>query len=48
MDYSPWGHKESDMTERLSLSLFHTIASVLSLMTEDPFIQQVSTELLQT
>ena len=21
MDYSPWGHKESDMTERLSLSL---------------------------
>jgi len=20
--YSPWGHKESDMTERLSLSLF--------------------------
>ena len=22
MDYSPWGHKESDMTERLSLSLF--------------------------
>ena len=23
MDYNPWGHKESDMTERLSLS-FHT------------------------
>ena len=22
MDYSPWGHKESDMTEQLSLSLF--------------------------
>ena len=22
VDYSPWGHKESDMTERLSLSLF--------------------------
>ena len=21
MDYSPWGHKESDMTEQLSLSL---------------------------
>ena len=21
-DYSPWGHKESDMTERLTLSLF--------------------------
>ena len=21
MDYSPWGHKESDTTERLSLSL---------------------------
>ena len=20
MDYSPWGHKESDMTEQLSLS----------------------------
>ena len=23
MDYSPWGHKESDMTEQLSLSLSH-------------------------
>ena len=22
MDYSPWGHKESDMTEQLTLSLF--------------------------
>ena len=22
--YSPWGHKESDTTERLSLSLFQT------------------------
>ena len=22
MDYSPWSHKESDMTERLSLSLY--------------------------
>ena len=22
MGYSPWGHKESDMTERLMLSLF--------------------------
>ena len=21
--YSPWGHKESDTTERLTLSLFH-------------------------
>ena len=23
VDYSPWGHKESDMTEQLSLSLFN-------------------------
>ena len=23
--YSPWGHKESDMSERLTLSLFHAI-----------------------
>jgi len=23
--YSPWGHKESDMTERLSLSLYFLI-----------------------
>ena len=22
MDYSPWGHKESDTTEQLTLSLF--------------------------
>ena len=22
MGYSPWGHKESDVTERLTLSLF--------------------------
>ena len=28
--YSPWGHKESDMTERLTLSLhFHFQGSVL-------------------
>ena len=25
MDYSPWGRKESDMTEPLSLSLFKII-----------------------
>ena len=24
MDYSPWGHKESDTTERLSLSLLYS------------------------
>ena len=23
--YSPWGHKESDMTERLTLSHFHCL-----------------------
>ena len=23
--YSPWGHKESDMTEQLSLSLSHIV-----------------------
>ena len=23
MGYSPWGHKELDMTERLTLSFFH-------------------------
>ena len=23
--YSPWGLKESDMTDRLTLSLFHTV-----------------------
>ena len=24
MDYSPWGHKEFDMTEQLTLSLYYT------------------------
>ena len=28
MDYSPWGHKELDMTERISLSLFLESAPV--------------------
>ena len=23
MDYSPWGHKELDMPERLSLTIYH-------------------------
>ena len=29
-DYSPWGHKESDMTEQLTLSLFSlfTLSSI--------------------
>ena len=33
MGYSPWGHKESDTTERLTLSLtfpFHTLLVLLS------------------
>ena len=25
VSYSPWGHKESDMTEQLSLSLSHIV-----------------------
>ena len=37
MDFSPWGHKESDMTERLSLSnifqffLFSSISTAIML-----------------
>ena len=27
--YSPWGHKESDMTEQLTLSQFHSVLGVL-------------------
>ena len=28
VDYSSWGRKESDMTEQLTLSLFHTILNL--------------------
>ena len=28
MDYSPWGHKESDMTERLSLLHFRPTPTI--------------------
>ena len=35
VDYSPWGCKESDMTERLSLSL-STRASLVSQMVKNP------------
>ena len=35
-DYSPWGHKESDTTERLILSLFQVLNSVtISHLTEE-------------
>ena len=30
-DYSPWGHKESDMTERLILTFSTNLTTVLSL-----------------
>ena len=31
MDFSPWGHKASDTTEQLSLSLFHLTLSAITL-----------------
>ena len=31
MGYSPWGCKESDMTERLTLSHFHKVTSMAGL-----------------
>ena len=30
--YSPWGHKESDMTERLSKCLFFTFLQMLTIV----------------
>ena len=32
--YSPWGHKESDTTERLSLSLSHFLSMYLPISGE--------------
>ena len=37
LGYSPWGHKESDMTERLTLSFFiHTIHTGLQVLCTVP------------
>ena len=36
VDYSPWGHKDSDMTERFSLSLHHVGLQIFSL---NPFLR---------
>ena len=44
MDYSPWGHKESDMTERLSLSLFKTKNETNMLLL--PFLLKLVLEVL--
>ena len=30
-DYSPWGHKASDMTERLTLTFSTNLTTILSL-----------------
>ena len=32
MGYSPWGGKESDMTEKLTLSHFHCVARIVVLL----------------
>jgi len=34
--YNPWGHKETDMTERLTLSLFFNLNQVNHCGEEDP------------
>ena len=36
MDYSPWGHKESDMNKRLSLSLFTIIELFFAMHSVNP------------
>ena len=38
-DYSPWGHKESDTTERLSLSL-HFSEEVFTHENENTYLQK--------
>ena len=42
MDYSPWGHKESDMTELLSLSLFFIIWATREALTDQIQIVWIS------
>ena len=36
MAYNPWGHKDTDMTERLTLSLFFNLNQVNHCGEEDP------------
>ena len=36
MGYSPWGHKESDMTERLHFHFNHEEASLVACNAEGP------------
>jgi len=33
-DGSPWGHKESDTTERLSLSLYYILMEMVSIISD--------------
>ena len=43
MDYSPWGCKESDMTEQLSLSLKNSLELKESLVKKRIFVSRVRT-----
>ena len=47
MDYSPWGRKESDMTEPLSLSLFKIIWATREALTPNPSSVNLKLVILQ-
>ena len=40
MGYSPWGHKESDMTERLSLRAFRFLLDKMEIILTPLMINQ--------
>ena len=39
MGYSPWGHKESDMTERLILHVLHFVTKSPSVVELDSLLR---------
>ena len=42
MGYSPWGHKESDITERLHFLSFFTICKYIYVFSEKLFLRSVN------